>query len=389
MLKWLHDHFIPHEGNSYAPHFLRIKMIMLGLAIVGALEGAYLVGSLHVLPSSNYFAAVLASALVEQTNQNRITGELGKLTVNPLLEKAAQLKANDMAEKGYFAHNAPDGKTPWFWFREVGYDYAAAGENLAVNFTDSKDVTDAWMRSPTHRANILNGNYTEVGIATAQGTYKGKNAIFVVQEFGRPSLASQLLKSAALPAGTTIGTPTPTPQVVPVVETVAGEATPVETPKKIAIVPTPPIEVTPKPVPPTPTPISTPVPAPAPALETTEVVDNAPAETPTDTFTSTTTVAGTETQKLPVSEEKAMGAGLAAYAPAPSKLELLLSSPRQTVALIMLILASILVVALALAIIIKIHIQHPRLIANGVILLAIILSLIILNAMIGVSGGAI
>ena len=48
-----------------------------------------------------------------------------------------------------------------------------AGENLAVNFSDSQDVTNAWMNSPEHRANILNGDFTQIGIATAQGTYKG------------------------------------------------------------------------------------------------------------------------------------------------------------------------------------------------------------------------
>jgi len=53
-----------------------------------------------------------------------------------LLEQAAQLKANDMAEKGYFAHTSPDGKTPWEWLKDVSYPFLAAGENLAVNFLD-------------------------------------------------------------------------------------------------------------------------------------------------------------------------------------------------------------------------------------------------------------
>ncbi len=96
------------------------------------------------------------------------------------------MKADDMATKGYFAHTSPEGLTPWYWFAQVGYNYTYAGENLAINFNESKDVDTAWLASPTHRANILNSHYTEIGIATAQGMYKGVQATFVVQMFGTP-----------------------------------------------------------------------------------------------------------------------------------------------------------------------------------------------------------
>jgi hypothetical protein len=92
-----------------------------------------------------------------------------------------------MAEKGYFSHTGPDGAQPWKWFREAGYRYEYAGENLAVNFNESEDVVNAWMKSPTHRANILKHDFTEVGIGVATGTYKGKEAVFVVQFFGKPA----------------------------------------------------------------------------------------------------------------------------------------------------------------------------------------------------------
>jgi hypothetical protein len=72
----------------------------------------------------------------------------------------------------------------------VGYKYSAAGENLAINFVESKDINDAWMRSPGHRANILNNKFTEVGIAAAQGIYRGRQTIFVVQFFGKPAKTS-------------------------------------------------------------------------------------------------------------------------------------------------------------------------------------------------------
>ena len=96
------------------------------------------------------------------------------------------MKASDMATSGYFAHISPRGLTPWYWLEQVGYNYQYAGENLAINFTDSQDVTNAWMASPEHRANIEKGQYTEVGTGVATGMYQGKQAIFVAQDFANP-----------------------------------------------------------------------------------------------------------------------------------------------------------------------------------------------------------
>ncbi len=131
-------------------------------------------------------AAIYSNVLVLLTNKERAAQNISELKVNPLLEKAAQMKADDMASKGYFAHNTPEGKTPWYWISQAGYKYIFAGENLAVNFVDSEDVQKAWIASPGHKSNILNPKYTEIGIATSTGIYKGKSAIFVVQMFGAP-----------------------------------------------------------------------------------------------------------------------------------------------------------------------------------------------------------
>lgn len=133
-------------------------------------------------------AAVISAVLVDLTNEDRVENAVQGLTVNPVLTRAAQAKADDMAAKGYFAHVSPiDGKNSWHWFKQEGYTFAYAGENLAVDFTDSVDVERAWMNSPTHRRNILDGNFTEIGIATARGTYKGRPTTFVVQMFGTPA----------------------------------------------------------------------------------------------------------------------------------------------------------------------------------------------------------
>jgi hypothetical protein len=133
-------------------------------------------------------AEVLPAVLASLTNGERQAQDLPTLTVSPILNEAAQMKANDMATNGYFAHTSPDGKTPWYWLEQAGYNYQYAGENLAINFSDSKDVTAAWMNSPTHKANIVKGNYTEIGTGVATGMYQGKETIFVAQDYANPIL---------------------------------------------------------------------------------------------------------------------------------------------------------------------------------------------------------
>ncbi|MBX4181292.1 CAP domain-containing protein [Candidatus Parcubacteria bacterium] len=189
MFKWLKRHFIPHEGNGHRPHLLHRKNIKHLLGVVVAVELI-----LFVVPSVKFVAlvdtfnlgAVLPSVLTELTNTERQSNKLPTLVESPLLDKVAQMKAEDMASKSYFAHTSPEGKTPWYWFDKAGYVYRYAGENLAVNFSDSQEVTKAWMNSPTHRANIVGGMYKEVGTGVATGMYKGREAVFVAQVYAEP-----------------------------------------------------------------------------------------------------------------------------------------------------------------------------------------------------------
>ena len=94
--------------------------------------------------------------LLQLVNQDRAVLGLKPLRLNPTLSLAALAKASDMVERNYFAHISPDGVKPWHWFKSLGYNYAYAGENLAVNFSDSLPVHEAWMASEGHRKNILN-----------------------------------------------------------------------------------------------------------------------------------------------------------------------------------------------------------------------------------------
>lgn len=132
-------------------------------------------------------SAVLPGVIVELTNEERVAHALGNLTRNPVLDEAARMKAMHMRSGGYFAHWSPEGVSPWFWFEQAGYDYAHAGENLAIYFDDSDKVVDAWMESPLHRENILRSEYTEIGVAAIEGKYKGYDTVYVVQLFGTPA----------------------------------------------------------------------------------------------------------------------------------------------------------------------------------------------------------
>jgi len=162
----------------------------------------FLASSLDVvLIRSQQYASVVAAVLVDLANRDRTDNKLDGLTISPVLTQAAQAKANDMAAKGYFAHTSPEGIDPWFWFQQVGYKFTYAGENLAIDFSDSDAVNTAWMNSPTHRANLLDQHFTEIGIATAEGMYQGHMTTFVVEEFGAPA------KTSAQQATTAVNVP--------------------------------------------------------------------------------------------------------------------------------------------------------------------------------------
>ena len=187
MRKRLKNHFVPHEGNDYRPHFVREKSIIsVALIAVALFNTAFFLNS-FLTRHPDLLSAVITGVLIDITNTNRLSQNLTVLKENPTLAYAAQLKANDMAEKGYFAHNSPEGKSPWYWFSEGGYNFLYAGENLAVNFSESEDVVRAWMNSEGPRANIMNDKFTEIGIAMAPGVYNGRDTIYVVQLFGQPA----------------------------------------------------------------------------------------------------------------------------------------------------------------------------------------------------------
>jgi len=159
------------------------------------------------------FAAYSSGTLVSMTNSERAKAGLGALSVNSALTSAATAKANDMLAKGYFAHTSPDGRTPWDFITAAGYDYVYAGENLAIGYSSASELMSAWMNSQTHRDNILNSHFREIGVAVVSGQYNGAQTTIVAQEFAAQVASEEQTQKTAGENDQNNSTPTPAPSV--------------------------------------------------------------------------------------------------------------------------------------------------------------------------------
>jgi len=176
-------YFLPHETNNYQARSLHSDFLMLYLVIAFCLSIFLKSTGFNVL---GFATDISVDKLYQLTNQEREKSNLPLLSYNQELAQAAAQKAQDMFQKNYWSHYAPDGKTPWDFILNSGYKYEYAGENLAKNFLFSDGVVSAWMNSPTHRENILKKDYSQVGLAVVNGILNGEQTTLVVQMFGKP-----------------------------------------------------------------------------------------------------------------------------------------------------------------------------------------------------------
>lgn len=166
-----------------------------------------------------YAVNVNHSDLAAKTNQKRAENGLAPLALNSQLNSGSQAKSQHMVTHNYWAHTAPDGTEPWYFFDWAGYNYVHAGENLAYGFADSAEIVDAWMASAGHRANIL-GDYKDMGFGFTNGsTYQGGENTVVVAFYGSkpappPPPAPTPPAPQPTPAPTPAPAPTPTPEPV-------------------------------------------------------------------------------------------------------------------------------------------------------------------------------
>jgi hypothetical protein len=185
-------HFLPHPELNTRASLLSNKALFIYciLLVLIALVFRFVP---KVAPGVlGYASNISISDLLKYTNATREQNGRKALRLNPALTEAAQHKAAHMFEHDYWAHVAPDGTEPWSFILNENYDYVYAGENLAKNFSNSKDVVKAWMESPSHKENLLSPNYDEIGFAVVNGVLNGYETTLVVQMFGRPRDMSRI-----------------------------------------------------------------------------------------------------------------------------------------------------------------------------------------------------
>jgi hypothetical protein len=141
------------------------------------------VGALAGRAAADTDLTALADQVFQLVNQQRATRGVKPLVRMSPLDRSAQEFAGRMAAEDFFAHIAPDGSTPWDRIHGAGYQGSGWGENIAAGLDTANEVMDAWMKSPGHAANILDANYTQIGIGVAVG---GSYGIYWVQDFGTP-----------------------------------------------------------------------------------------------------------------------------------------------------------------------------------------------------------
>lgn len=176
--------FVPHPHNNHKAKTLHNTSLLALLGILLMVQSSISIFSRLKPGVLGYATQIPVDAVISLTNDMRKAANLPALKQNSDLTKAARAKAADMFAKGYWAHNAPDGTQPWFFINQSGYRYLHAGENLARDFSTAPAIVEAWMASPTHKANLLSSKYQDIGIAVVDGRLSGVETTLVVQMFG-------------------------------------------------------------------------------------------------------------------------------------------------------------------------------------------------------------
>jgi len=153
--------------KQHPKHFLKVYWPYIPVLVIttfGLLFGSILPMTRSDAPATLAYASEMSiSNLLSATNAERTSRGIPTLSINSKLNSSALSKAKDMRDRDYWAHNDPDGNPPWIFFDAAGYNYKKAGENLAYGFSSSSSTVTGWMNSPSHRDNMLDKEYNEVG----------------------------------------------------------------------------------------------------------------------------------------------------------------------------------------------------------------------------------
>ncbi|MFA6466375.1 MAG: CAP domain-containing protein [Patescibacteria group bacterium] len=185
----LRNLFIPNQCNDFKPRALHPKRIAFYAASAVVIKVTIVVFALSFPVQAWLSPDILAQQAKKiVTLTNNIRNELGinQLKENQVLNQAALNKAQDMLLNQYFAHVSPDDRALRHWLYDLSYNFRFAGENLAIGFSDANDVVAAWKESPTHYSNIIDPDFTEIGVGVVSGDYNGYETTLIAQYFGDP-----------------------------------------------------------------------------------------------------------------------------------------------------------------------------------------------------------
>ncbi|HBG1792286.1 TPA: sporulation protein [Clostridioides difficile] len=118
--------------------------------------------------------------VVDLVNIERAKAGLNPLTLDSSISNVATKKSQDMIDNNYFSHNSPTYGSPFDMLKKFGISYKTAGENIAMVQKTPKEVVNAWMNSEGHRKNIMNPNFSKIGVGVAQ---KSGGSIYWTQIF--------------------------------------------------------------------------------------------------------------------------------------------------------------------------------------------------------------
>jgi uncharacterized protein YkwD len=137
-------------------------------------------------PAWGLTASAWKQHLLMRINHYRAAHGVHRLRVGPHLSRAARAHSNDMAAHRMLSHSSSSG-TNWLTrLRAYGFRGSWAGENLAVGMWTPRHTLRTWIRSPEHRANLLNGHYRAIGMGRALGTWAGYRVYYITADFGGP-----------------------------------------------------------------------------------------------------------------------------------------------------------------------------------------------------------
>lgn len=185
----LNNLFIPSEQNNYYPTSLHPKRLAF-YAISALIIKLIVIAIIILYPIGAWLTPDIlnneSKKIVSLTNQIRLSNGLNTLTENSNLTMSANQKVQDMLIHQYFAHIGPDQAGLTKWLNDNQYQYNSAGENLAMGFMSAEDIVNAWIKSPTHYANLIDPGYKEIGVAMTSGYFKNIDTTLAAQHFGAP-----------------------------------------------------------------------------------------------------------------------------------------------------------------------------------------------------------